>query len=89
MFLFGTENHLHTIVFLSSSVCNCRPDRRQLSVNCDSLRDMANTFTSVDIAISIGRELGLFLVPGARVPGDGNCLFLALLTQANFLLFNF
>ena len=48
---------------------------------------MANTFTSVDIAISIGRELGLFFVPGARVPGDGNCLFLALLTQAIFLCF--
>ena len=47
---------------------------------------MANTFTSVDIAISIASELGLFFVPGAKVPGDGNCLFLALITQAIFFL---
>ena len=42
---------------------------------------MANTFTSVDIAIAIGRQLGLFLLPGSRVPGYGNCFILALLTQ--------
>ena len=42
---------------------------------------MANTFTSVDIAISIGRKLGFFLTPGGRVPGNGNCFILALLTQ--------
>ena len=42
---------------------------------------MANTFTSVETAISIGKELGLFLLPGARVPGTGNCFILALLTQ--------
>ena len=38
-------------------------------------------FTSVEIAISIAKQLGIHLLPGARVPGNGNCFILALLTQ--------
>ena len=38
-------------------------------------------FTSVEIAISIAKQLGIDLLPGARVPGNGNCFILALLKQ--------
>ena len=38
-------------------------------------------FTAVEIAICIAKQLGIDLLPGARVPGNGNCFILALLTQ--------
>ena len=49
--------------------------------------NMRSLFTVYDIAIAIASYLGIILIPGPKVPGDGDCFITCALAQESRILY--
>ena len=50
--------------------------------------NMRSLFTVHDIAIAIASYLGIILIPGPKVPGDGDCFITCALAQESRILYH-
>ena len=50
--------------------------------------NMRSLFTVHDIAIAIASYLGIILIPGPKVPGDGDCFITCALAQESTILYH-